>query len=188
MQFLKFLLEAGISRVRRILSQDHEMKKKVDGDAYNYSFTSLIDNKSLPLSQFRGQVLLIVNTASRCGFTKQYRGLQELYNRYRNNGLVIIGIPSNDFGNQEPGTSQEIDTFCKLNYNITFLITSKQIVTGNHAHPFFRWSEKVLGSMAAPKWNFYKYLIDRNGQLVKYFDSAVTPDDKELISNIESLI
>lgn len=158
------------------------------GSAYDYSFTTLMNEEPLPLSQFKGKVLLIVNTASKCGFTKQYEGLEALYNKYKDKGLVIIGVPSNDFGGQEPGTSEEIANFCKLNYGVTFPMTSKQVVSGDAAHPFYKWASGALGFGTAPKWNFHKYLVDSNGRLVDYFNSNTAPDAENLVASIEKLI
>ena len=134
------------------------------------------------LEEYRGKVLLIVNTASRCGFTKQYAGLEELYKNYRESGLEILGFPSNQFGGQEPGSDEEIQNFCSLTFNTTFPVLSKIDVKGKNAHPLFEYlSDKargVLGSKAI-KWNFTKFLVDRNGTVVSRFASTVTPDGLE---------
>ena len=158
------------------------------GSAYDYSFTTLEGEKDLPLSQFKGNVLLIVNVASKCGFTKQYEGLEALYKKYKDNGLIVLGIPCNDFGKQEPGTLEEIASFCKLNYGVTFPMTSKQIVKGNAAHPFYKWAATTLGFGTKPKWNFHKYLIDKNGKLIDYFNSNTPPSAENLIAALESLL
>lgn len=157
------------------------------GSAYDYSFAALQGEEPMPLSDFKGKVLLIVNTASQCGFTKQYDGLQKLYEKYKDKGLVVLGVPSNDFGKQEPGTAEEIASFCKLNYGVTFPITSKQAVSGDDAHPFYKWARTTLGFGTAPKWNFHKYLVDKNGRLVDYFESATAPDSKNLIKALDEL-
>jgi glutathione peroxidase len=133
-------------------------------------------------------VVLIVNTASQCGFTKQYAGLEKLYETYKNQGLVILGVPSNDFGQQEPGNSEDIAHFCKLNYGVSFPMSRKEIVSGNQAHPFYRWAYKQLGFGTAPKWNFHKYLLNRQGKLVTYFYSTTKPDSKKLIKAIEDAL
>jgi glutathione peroxidase len=155
--------------------------------AYDFSFETL-DGEPLPLSRFRGKVILVVNTASRCGFTPQYEGLEKLYAAYKDKGLVVIGVPSNDFGRQEPGTAQEIKKFCTLNYGVTFPVTSKQPVTGDNAHPFYRWAPASLGFGSAPKWNFHKYLVDANGNIVDYFHSTTAPDSLKLHKTIERLL
>lgn len=158
------------------------------GSAYDYSFTTLIGEKPLPLSQFKGKVVLVVNTASQCGFTKQYDGLQKLYDTYKERGLVILGVPSNDFGSQEPGSSEEIASFCKKNFGVTFPMASKQVVSGDEAHPFYQWARKTLGFGTAPKWNFHKYLIGRDGRLVDYFNSTTAPDAERLTQAIEQAL
>lgn len=153
--------------------------------AYDFRFEAL-NGESLPLSAYRGKVLLIVNTASKCGFTPQYKGLEALYRHYKEKGLVIIGVPSNDFGAQEPGSAQEIKNFCEINYGVTFPMAAKQAVIGDSAHPFYLWAREVLGSGAAPKWNFHKYLIDKNGHLVDYFGSMTAPDAERVQQTIEA--
>ncbi len=158
------------------------------GSAYDYSFTTLIGEKPLPLSQFKGKVVLVVNTASQCGFTKQYSGLQKLYDTYRDKGLVILGVPSNDFGGQEPGSSDDIAQFCKLNYGVTFPMAAKQVVSGDEAHPFYRWARDTLGFGTAPKWNFHKYLVGRDGTLLDHFNSTTSPDAANLVSAIEAAL
>ncbi len=156
--------------------------------AYDFSFEPLIGDEPIALSQFKGKVLLIVNTASKCGFTGQYAGLEKLYETYKDRGLVVIGVPSNDFGQQEPGTNDEIAHFCKLNYGVSFPITDKEDVIGDHAHPFYIWAKKTFGVLGVPKWNFHKYLIDRQGHLVDYFYSTTGPDNGRLIKAIEKLL
>lgn len=158
------------------------------GSAYDYSFTTLQDEEPLPLSQFKGKVLLIVNTASNCGFTKQYEGLEALYKTYKDKGLVILGVPSNDFGKQEPGTAEEIASFCKVNYGVTFPMAGKQVVSGDNSHSFYKWATKALGFGTSPKWNFHKYLVDKNGHLVDYFNSNTAPDAANLVAAIEKQI
>ncbi|HEU5047096.1 MAG TPA: glutathione peroxidase [Rickettsiales bacterium] len=163
-------------------------KDNAPGAAYEYSFHTLMGDKPLPLSEFKGKVLLVVNTASHCGFTPQYDGLEKLYNTYKDKGLVIIGVPSNDFGQQEPGSSEEIATFCKTNYGVTFPLAHKETVVGDKAHPFYLWARKVLGFGSAPKWNFHKYLINRKGQAVDYYFSTAKPDSPKLTKEIEKLL
>jgi glutathione peroxidase len=155
---------------------------------YGLSFDSLHGGKKIELSQFKNKVILIVNTASKCGFTPQYATLETLYKQYKDQGLVIIGVPSNDFGQQEPGANQEIETFCKVNFGVTFLMAAKSPVTGASAHPFFVLARQVLGFGSAPKWNFYKYIVGRNGQIVTYFSSVTKPDSPEFVKAIESAL
>lgn len=158
------------------------------GNCYEFSFRTLLGQQPLPLLQFKGKVLLIVNTASQCGFTKQYAELEELYKTYKDRGLVVLGVPSNDFGGQEPGTNQEIANFCQLNFGVSFPMASKEIVSGDKAHPFYQWAKKQLGFGTAPKWNFHKYLIDRNGNLVDYFNSTTSPSAARVHDAIEKLL
>jgi glutathione peroxidase len=155
--------------------------------AYNFSFEA-IEGGRMPLEQWRGKVLLVVNTASFCGFTPQYEGLQALWQRYSERGLVVIGVPSNDFGGQEPNSEREILGFCKGAYNVTFPLTSKQVVSGSQAHPFYRWAVDSLGAGAAPKWNFHKFLVGRDGNLLTAFPTRVTPQAPELIRAIEAAL
>jgi glutathione peroxidase len=156
--------------------------------AHDFTFTTLIGNAPLPLSQFKGKVILVVNTASNCGFTPQYEGLEALYRKYRDRGLVVLGVPSNDFGGQEPGSSDEIASFCRVNYGVTFPMAAKVHVTGENAHPFYRFARERFGLPGAPKWNFHKYLIAPDGRLVDYFHSHVAPDSPRLIKAIEALL
>jgi len=155
-------------------------------NAYDFSFTTLVGGQPLPLSDFKGKVILVVNTASQCGFTGQYDGLEKLYEQYKDQGLVIVGVPSNDFGKQEPGTNEEISHFCKLNYGVSFPMASKEDVIGDDAHPFYKWANDKVGFLGRPKWNFHKYLIDRSGNLVTYFHSTTKPADADLIEAIEA--
>jgi glutathione peroxidase len=157
-------------------------------NVYGFTFHALTGHDDIPLEQFRGKVILIVNTASQCGFTGQYEGLEKLYQAYADRGLVVLGVPSNDFGQQEPGTSTEIANFCKINYGVSFPMASKEVVTGDNAHPFYQWARTQKGYLASPKWNFHKYLINRQGVLVDYFHSTTKPDDKKMIAAIEQLL
>lgn len=156
--------------------------------AHEFTFKKLRTEEALPLSNFKGNVVLIANTASECGFTPQYRELEELYQKYKDQGFVVLGVPSNDFGKQEPGTSKEIATFCEVNYGVTFPMTEKEIVKGKSAHPFYIWAKKELGVLSAPKWNFHKYLFDQNGKLVDFYVSTTKPMSKKITNKIESLL
>lgn len=159
-----------------------------DKNAYDFTFEALMDGEPLPLADYKGKVLLIVNTASKCGFTGQYEGLENLYEKYKDQGLVIIGVPSNDFGGQEPGTDQQIAEFCEVNYGVTFPMASKEKVSGDEAHPFYAWAKNVLGFGTAPKWNFHKYLVNREGKLIDYFNSTTSPDATRLVEAIEKAL
>jgi glutathione peroxidase len=145
-----------------------------------------IDGKEFILSNLPGKIILVVNTASNCGFTRQYKELQELTSKYSSKELSIIAIPSNDFGNQEPGSDEEIKDFCESRYGITFPVMSKQKVIGNNKHSFYTWVEENYGSKKLPSWNFHKYLINRNGELLHSMSSHVSPTSKKFINNIEA--
>ena len=158
-----------------------------DLGAYDFVFQS-IDGEALPIEEYRGKVLLVVNTASRCGFTRQYKALQSLWTKYRNRGLIVLGTPSNDFGGQEPGDEAAIKTFCEVNFDVDFPMTAKVKVKGLSAHPFYKWARDEMGSIAIPRWNFHKYLIAADGRLVDWFSSATDPGSKRVINSIESLL
>ena len=134
----------------------------------------------------QGKVVLVVNTASKCGYTYQYEGLEKLYERYRERGLVVAGFPSNDFAGQEPGTEQQIRKFCRLTYGVEFPMFEKVHVRGRAADPFYKYLARETGK--TPRWNFHKYLLDRNGRVVASFPSNVEPDDRRLVSMIEDLL
>jgi glutathione peroxidase len=155
--------------------------------AHDFAFTS-IDGEPLPLRQFAGQAVLVVNTASLCGFTYQYEGLQTLWEAYRERGLVVLGVPSNDFGGQEPGSATEIKEFCEVNFDLDFPLTEKQTVRGEAAHPFFRHVTEELGPDAAPRWNFHKYLIAPDGRLTGAWPSRVEPGAPEVTRAIEAVL
>ena len=147
-----------------------------------------INGDELNLSTYKGKTVLIVNVASNCGFTKQYDDLQNLYDTYSEKGLVILGIPSNQFGNQEPGSEDEIKDFCKTNFNITFPMTSKYDVKGENAHPIFLWAKKSFGNSTVPKWNFHKILVNKDGKIVDTFASFTNPKSNKIIKKIEDIL
>jgi glutathione peroxidase len=149
------------------------------------SFSSLMD-ETVSLCQFKGKVVLIVNTASQCGFTPQYEGLEALYRRYKDRGLVVLGFPANDFGGQEPGSSKDIARFCQVNYGVSFPMFAKTAVVGPDANPLYR--DLAAQSGKPPRWNFHKYLVDRNGAVVASFDSAISPRDARVTTQIERLL
>lgn len=187
MRFLTFITLAVMSLFGTTAQAAEENMTKT---AYDFSFTS-IDGEDLPLSQFRGKVVLVVNTASECGFTKQYEGLQALYEQYQDRGLVVLGVPSNDFGGQEPGTEAEIKKFCTSKFNVTFPMTEKRVVSGDQADPFYQWAgaQGVGGLLGGkPAWNFHKYVIDRDGKLVGSFGSKTEPQSDKIITLIEQLL
>lgn len=152
----------------------------------NHEFPDLLSGTPRSLCDYAGQVVLVVNTASQCGYTPQYEGLEALYTRYRKRGLVVIGFPSNDFGGQEPGTNREVAAFCRMNYGVSFPMFEKSAVAGPHANAFYAALAQRGG--AAPRWNFHKYLIDRDGSRVLSFDSNTTPADPQLAREIERLL
>ncbi len=152
--------------------------------AFAFTFEA-IDGTELPLSRYSGKVLMVVNTASMCGFTGQYEALQGLWERYESAGLVVIGVPSNDFGGQEPKSEKEIVKFCKGAFGVTFPLTAKQRVVGESAHPFYRWARETLGAKAAPRWNFHKYIVNRDGRLIASFATTVKPDSAKVTRVLE---
>lgn len=155
--------------------------------AYDFTFTA-IDGTPMPLSQFKGKAVLVVNTASECGFTPQYEELETLWKANKDKGLVVIGVPSNDYGGQEPGSEQEIATFCKLNYGVTFPLTDKTVVKGEGEHPFYIWAGKKAGLLGRPKWNFHKYLIGRDGQFVDWFSTQTKPMGRKIKTAIAAAL
>ncbi len=152
----------------------------------NYTFNSLQTGKTESLCQFRGKVLLIVNTASYCGYTHQYEGLEALYRKYKDRGLVVLGFPSNDFGGQEPGSNKEIAEFCRLTYGVEFPMFEKSSVKSVKTNPLF--AELVARTGESPQWNFHKYLVDRDAKRITSFGTRVEPDNRELIATLEKLL
>jgi glutathione peroxidase len=158
-----------------------------DKTAHDFSFTT-IDGGPLPLSDFKGKAVLVVNTASECGYTPQYKDLQAVWERYRDRGLVVLGVPSNDFGGQEPGTEAEIKRFCERQYAVDFPLTAKVQVAGGEAHPFYQWAAAVVGEAAAPRWNFHKYLVGPDGELAAWFPTKTSPTAKDVTAAIEAAL
>ena len=147
-----------------------------------------INNEIINLDQYKGKTILLVNVASKCGFTKQYTGLQELYEKYKDKDFYVIGVPSNQFGGQEPGSNAEIKNFCETNFNITFPLTDKVDVKGDNAHEIYKWAKKNYGNSAVPKWNFHKILINKDGKIHETFGSFTDPLSKKIITNIENIL
>ena len=165
------------------------VKKGAGMSSKLYGFTvKTIDGKERSLSEYKDKVLLIVNVASECGFTPQYKGLQEIYQKYKGKGFVILGFPSNDFGHQEPGTDSEIKQFCESKYSVTFDMFSKIDVKGNNQAPLYKYLTTECEVPHEITWNFNKFLVDRTGKVVGYFPSQVKPTDSELTNKIEQLI
>ncbi len=155
--------------------------------AYDFYFKDL-DGSKMSLSEYKGKVIVVVNVASKCGFTNQYEDMQKIWEKYQSKGIIILGIPSNDFGSQEPGTNSEIKNFCEAKFGISFPMTEKVSVKGDNAHPFYQWALKNYGKSSVPKWNFHKILIGRDGKIADTFSSITNPSSKKFISAIEKLI
>lgn len=155
--------------------------------ATDFNFSD-INGADLPMSRFAGKPVLLVNVASACGFTPQYADLQKLHEFYGPKGLVVLGVPSNDFGAQEPGSEGQIRLFCETRFGVTFPMTAKQKVIGASAHPLYRWIASELGEGAAPKWNFHKYLIGRDGELLEAWPSRVGPTSKDVTGAVEKAL
>jgi len=166
-----------------------ESRTAVAGEisAHDFAFAG-IDGGTVRLADYAGHPVLVVNTASRCGFTYQYDGLQALYERYRDQGLVVLGVPSDDFGGQELATEDEVKEFCAVNFAIDFPMTAITPVRGQSAHPFYAWARRVLGPAKAPRWNFHKYLVGPDGRLVAAFATGAEPESAAVTGAIESLI
>ncbi len=154
--------------------------------AQEFSFKGL-DGGVVNLEDYKDKVIVVVNVASRCGFTYQYQDLQELWANYKEKNLVVVGVPSNNF-KQEPGTNKDIKDFCEMNFNINFPMTEKIDVIGDKAHPFYLWAKKNYGNSAVPKWNFHKIIIDKNGKIADTFSSITKPSSARFINSIEKLI
>lgn len=158
-----------------------------DNTAYQFVFDGLVAER-VPMTAFQGEVVLVVNTASRCGFTPQYAGLQEIYTEYHGRGFEVLGVPANNVAGQEPGSAQEIQDFCSLNFGVTFPMAAKADVVGDNAHPFYRWARREFGDAAVPQWNFHKLLIGRDGRIIAAFPSNVTPTSAEIRAAIEAAL
>ena len=157
-----------------------------NGTAYDYEFKGL-DGNLIKLSEFENKVIIVVNVASRCGYTPQYEDLQSLWSNYQDKDLVVIGVPTNNF-RQEPGTNKEIKDFCETNFGITFPMTEKTNVIGKNSHPFYKWAKKNFGIGAIPKWNFHKIVIGKDGKIAETFSSITNPSSQKFLRTIENLI
>ncbi len=155
------------------------------GTVYDYSLNT-IDGAAAPLTQFKGKVVMFVNVASQCGYTPQYAGLQELYSHYKDRGFVIVGVPANNFGGQEPGSNEEIKTFCSRKYSVTFPMMSKVSVKGGDMVPLYQYLTSETGGDI--KWNFTKILIGKDGKIIRRFEPAVTPDSAEVKQAVEQAL
>ncbi len=154
--------------------------------AYNYTFNG-IDGSKITLEEYKGKIIVVVNVASRCGYTPQYEGLQNLYTNYKNKNLVVIGVPTNNF-KQEPGSNKEIKDFCETNFGINFPMTEKTNVIGNDAHPFYKWAKENHGIGAIPKWNFHKIVVGKDGKVLDTFASFTKPTSNKFLKTIEKEI
>ncbi len=157
-----------------------------NGSAYDYEFNG-IDGNLIKLSEYKDKVIVVVNVASRCGYTPQYEDLQKLWSNYEKKNLVVIGVPTNNF-RQEPGSNKEIKDFCETNFGITFPMTEKVNVIGSNSHPFYKWARKDFGIAAIPKWNFHKIIIGKNGKVIGTFSSITNPTSKKFLKLIENSI
>ena len=155
--------------------------------AYDFNFKDL-DGSNLYLSKYKDKVIVVVNVASQCGFTKQYEGMQTIWEKYESKGIIMLGVPSNDFGNQEPGNNKDIKNFCEAKFGITFPMTEKVSVKGEKAHPFYKWAKKNYGKGAIPKWNFHKIIIGKDGKIEDTFASFTKPNSKKIVNAIEKLL
>ena len=154
---------------------------------FDLSIKSLEGN-DIELSKYKNNAVLLVNVASNCGFTKQYTDLQKLWETYKNKGLIVIGVPSNQFGAQEPGTSEEIKKFCEVNFNVSFPMTDKVDVKGENAHSIYLWAKENHGKSAVPKWNFHKILINLDGKVQETYSSLTKPTSKKIINEIKKIL
>jgi glutathione peroxidase len=162
----------------------------MDTEAENiYSFKMKdIDGKETGLDKYKGKVLLVVNVASKCGLTPQYEGLEKIYEKYKDKGLVVMGFPANEFGAQEPGTNTEIKQFCTGKYNVTFPMFSKIVVKGDETHPLYKWLLAQTSQHQDIEWNFAKFLVGRDGKVIQRFHPKVTPEDKDLVATLEKAL
>ena len=175
------ILLTMISFIGNKLSADYEKL------AYDFHFNDL-DGSPLSLSDYKDKVIIVVNVASQCGFTKQYEDMQNIWEKYQSKGIVMLGIPSNDFGEQEPGSSKDIKNFCEAKFGITFPMTEKVSVKGEKAHPFYKWAKENYGTSAIPKWNFHKIMIGKDGKIFDTFASITNPSSKRFIKAIEKAL
>ena len=155
--------------------------------AYDFNFNDL-DGNPLNLIQYKNKVIVVVNVASQCGFTKQYEDMQKVWEKYQVKGFLMLGVPSNDFGSQEPGSNKEIKNFCESKFGITFPMTEKVSVKGENAHPFYKWAKENYGKSAIPKWNFHKIIIGKDGKIEDAFASITNPSSKKFIKAIEKAL
>jgi glutathione peroxidase len=187
MKYAKFFVPAIVLTLMIASAQTKEGQMEKQPALYSFTMKT-IDGNEKKLSDYKGKVLMIVNVASKCGHTPQYKGLEALYEKYKDQGFMILGFPANNFFSQEPGTNEEIKKFCSLNYGVTFDMFSKISVKGDDQHPLYHYLTEESPVPGAVKWNFQKYLVDRNGNVVEKFSPGTEPTDKEVIAGIEKLV
>ena len=180
-QIKVIILLIMISLFGNKLSADYEKL------AYDFQFNDL-DGSVLNLSDYRGKVIIVVNVASQCGFTKQYEDMQNVWEKYQSKGIVMLGIPSNDFGKQETGSNKDIKNFCEAKFGISFPMTEKVSVKGENAHPFYKWAKENYGKSAVPKWNFHKIIISKDGKIETTFASITNPSSEKFINALEKAL
>lgn len=186
--FAGFAFAAGMAAYHghRLFGAPAQARGRSGMSAWDIEFTS-IDGEKMPLAGFRGKALLVVNTASFCGFTGQYRDLEKVWDDYKDRGLVVIGVPSNDFGGQEPGSAAQIKAFCE-SYDVSFPLSEKSETRGARRHAFYAWVAAELGEGAVPRWNFFKYLVGRDGALAGHWPSSANPTGREIRAAIEKAL
>ena len=170
-----------------MFSFSNKVSGKYEKIIYDFEIESITGDK-INFLKYKNKAILLVNVASNCGFTKQYKDLQKLWDKYKDNGLIVIGFPSNQFGNQEPGSNEDIKKFCKVNFNVNFPMTDKLNVKGENAHEIYKWAVKNFGKSAEPKWNFHKILINKDGKIVDTYSSFTKPTSKKIVSEIEKIL
>ena len=170
-----------------MFSISNKVLAKYEKTIYDFKIESLTGEK-INFSKYKNKPILLVNVASKCGFTKQYEDLQKLWEKYKDKGLIVIGLPSNQFGGQEPGSNNEIKKFCEVNFNINFPMTTKINVKGENIDPIYKWAIKNYGKKAQPKWNFYKILINKEGKIEQTYSSITNPMSKKITNEIEKIL
>jgi len=184
---LKKIQTLLIILVTVMFSFSNKASAKYDKLIYDFEIESITGEK-IDFSKYKHKVILLVNVASQCGFTKQYTDLQKLWETYKDKGLIVIGLPSNQFGGQEPGTNVEIQKFCKINFDINFPMTTKINVKGENIEPIYKWALENYGKKAIPKWNFYKILINKHGKIEQIYSSMTNPMSKKMTKDIEKIL
>lgn len=182
----KWLRRLGLSGLLALFGLPLAQAQPACPGLLNHQFTNLQDGSPMPLCQYAGKVILVVNTASKCAFTSQYEGLEKLYAELKDRGLVVLGFPSNDFGEQEPGSNEQIADFCRMTYGVEFPMVAKTVVKGAQTNAFYRQLAERTGS--TPKWNFHKYLINRDGSEVIAYTSLTSPDSRSLRKKIDQFL